>query len=94
MLTGVRDLSTARQITARGSLSGALIGGLLFGAGMIMTRGCASGLLVLSAIGNLRALFSGLIFAVAAQAALSGILAPLRETISSSWWVAARSERA
>lgn len=79
------DVSTARQIATRGSLSGALIGGLLFGAGMIMTRGCASRLLVLSANGNLRALLSGLIFAVTAQAALSGALAPLRLAIS-SWW--------
>ncbi|WP_066704085.1 YeeE/YedE family protein [Curvibacter delicatus] len=79
------DVSTSRQIASRGSLSGALIGGLLFGAGMIMTRGCASRLLVLSANGNLRALLSGLIFAVTAQAALSGSLAPLRNTIS-AWW--------
>ena len=79
------DVSTARQIATRGSLSGALVGGLLFGAGMIMTRGCASRLLVLSANGNLRALLSGLIFAVTAQAALSGSLEPLRTTIS-SWW--------
>ncbi len=79
------DVGTARQIASRGSLSGALIGGLLFGAGMIMTRGCASRLLVLSANGNLRALLSGLIFAVTAQAALSGSLAPLRNTIS-AWW--------
>lgn len=79
------DLSTARQIASRGSLSGALVGGLVFGAGMIMTRGCASRLLVLSANGNLRALLSGLIFAVTAQASLSGALSPLRGTIS-NWW--------
>lgn len=79
------DVSTARQLAARGSLSGALVGGLLFGAGMIMTRGCASRLLILSANGNLRALLSGLIFAVTAQAALSGSLAPWRNVIS-SWW--------
>ena len=79
------DVSTARQLAARGSLSGALIGGLMFGAGMIMTRGCASRLLILSANGNLRALLSGLIFAVTAQAALSGSLAPLRLHIS-AWW--------
>lgn len=79
------DLGTARQLASRGSISGALVGGLLFGAGMIMTRGCASRLLVLSATGNLRALLSGLVFAVTAQAALGGALAPLRETIS-SWW--------
>lgn len=85
ILTQSLDVSTARQIASVGSLSGALIGGLLFGAGMIMTRGCASRLLVLSANGNLRALLSGLIFAVTAQAALSGSLAPLRNTIS-TWW--------
>jgi len=80
------DTGTARQIAARGSLSGALIGGLVFGIGMVLTRGCASRLLVLSANGNLRALLSGLIFAVTAQSALSGALSPLRNTIS-SWWM-------
>lgn len=85
VLAHVLDTSATRQIAARGSLSGALVGGLLFGAGMIMTRGCASRLLVLSANGNLRALLSGLIFAVAAQAALGGMLSPMRETVS-AWW--------
>ena len=85
ILLGWLDVSSARQLANRGSLSGALVGGLLFGAGMIMTRGCASRLLVLSANGNLRALLSGLVFAVTAQAALAGALAPLRTEIS-SWW--------
>ena len=85
-LAGLLDTTSARQIAARGSLSGALLGGLLFGAGMVLTRGCASRLLVLSANGNLRALLSGLIFAVSAQSALSGALSPLRAEIS-SWWM-------
>ena len=84
-LWGGLDTSAARQIAARGSLSGALIGGLLFGIGMIMTRGCASRLLILSANGNLRALLSGLIFAVAAQSSLSGALMPLRIALSEMW---------
>ncbi|MBK6596208.1 MAG: YeeE/YedE family protein [Burkholderiales bacterium] len=87
------DVSTARQIASRGSVSGALVGGLMFGAGMIMTRGCASRLLVLSANGNLRALLSGLVFAVTAQAALSGALAPMRNTISAWWTVDGGSAR-
>ncbi|AXI48931.1 hypothetical protein C1J03_15030 [Sulfitobacter sp. SK012] len=33
------DVSEARQIAATGSLSGAIIGGLLFGSGMILARG-------------------------------------------------------
>ena len=87
------DVTSARQLASRGSLSGALTGGLLFGGGMIMTRGCASRLLVLSANGNLRALLSGLIFAVTAQSALSGALAPLRNSISAWWTVDGGSAR-
>jgi uncharacterized membrane protein YedE/YeeE len=86
VLSGFLDKGTARQISATGSLSGAMVGGVLFGLGMILTRGCASRLLVLSANGNLRALLSGLIFAVTAQASLAGALSPLRTEIS-SWWV-------
>lgn len=93
LLAGWADVSGSRQLAARGSLSGALVGGLLFGAGMILTRGCASRLLVLSATGNLRALLSGLIFAVTAQAALGGVLAPLRLEISSWWTVEGGSAR-
>jgi uncharacterized membrane protein YedE/YeeE len=79
------DAANARQIAARGSLSGAAIGGALFGVGMILARGCSSRLLVLAAQGNLRSLLSGLIFAVTAQAAWTGALSPLREAIS-AWW--------
>jgi uncharacterized protein len=79
------DAGNARQIASRGSLSGAAIGGALFGTGMILARGCSSRLLVLAAQGNLRSLLSGLIFAVTAQAAWTGALSPLRETIS-AWW--------
>ncbi len=85
ILMGWLDVKTARQMANTGSLSGALVGGVLFGVGMILTRGCASRLLVLSATGNLRALLSGLIFAVAAQASLGGALSPVRLSIS-GWW--------
>lgn len=82
---GLLNIGQARQLASTGSLSGALIGGLMFGAGMILARGCASRLLVLSANGNLRALLSGLVFAVAAQASLRGSLSPLREALA-GWW--------
>lgn len=75
----------ARQLASPQSLSGALLGGLMFGAGMVLARGCASRLLVLSATGNLRALLSGLVFAVVAQASLRGILKPAREWIAGLW---------
>lgn len=60
-----------------------LIGGLLFGAGMILTRGCVSRLTVLTGSGNLRALTVLLIFAVTAHATLKGVLAPLRTSLGS-----------
>ncbi len=81
------NVSEVRQIAARGSISGALIGGLLFGAGMILARGCASRLLVLSATGNLRALVTGLILTIVAQASLRGALSPLREKLAALWTV-------
>lgn len=87
VLTQQLDVSSARQIANRGSLSGSIIGGVLFGCGMVMTRGCASRLLVLSANGNLRALLSGLVFAAAAQASLGGVLVGPRMWLSSLWMI-------
>ncbi|WP_282157431.1 YeeE/YedE family protein [Shimia thalassica] len=55
-----------------------LLGGALFGAGMVLTRGCASRLTVLSGTGNLRALLVLFIFAFVAHATLKGLLSPLR----------------
>ena len=92
-LAGAFDAANARQIASRGSLSGAAIGGALFGIGMILARGCSSRLLVLAAQGNLRSLLSGLIFAVAAQASLTGALSPLRNAISGWWTVDGGSAR-
>lgn len=60
-----------------------VLGGLLFGAGMVLTRGCVSRLTVLLAGGNLRALSVLLIFAVVAHATLKGVLAPLRTSLGS-----------
>ncbi len=75
-------LAEARQLASPQSLTGAAIGGLIFGCGMVLARGCASRLLVLSATGNLRALLSGLVFAVVAQASLHGFLSPLRNSLA------------
>jgi uncharacterized membrane protein YedE/YeeE len=50
-------------------------------------------LLVLAANGNLRALLSGLVFAVTAQSALVGMLAPARLALSGLWTVEGGSAR-
>ncbi|PCD77808.1 YeeE/YedE family protein [Pseudothioclava arenosa] len=75
----------SRVMSVPGSWSGAIIGGLMFGAGMVMARGCSGRLLVLASTGNLRSVVSGLIFAVTAQMSLKGILAPYRDTLASLW---------
>lgn len=58
-------------------------GGLMFGAGMILTRGCVSRLTVLTGSGNLRAGLMLVVFAVVAHATLKGVLAPLRVALGS-----------
>lgn len=55
-----------------------IVGGLLFGAGMVLTRGCASRLTVLGGSGNLRALTVMVVFAIVAHATMKGLFAPLR----------------
>ena len=79
---GLLDPASIRQINAAGTLSGAIAGGAIFGLGMILARGCASRLLVLAGTGNLRALVTGLVLTVVAQASLRGVLAPPREALS------------
>ncbi|MFP7675321.1 YeeE/YedE family protein [Marivita sp. S0852] len=84
-MLGLIDTTEARMMAVPGSWSGAIIGGLLFGAGMVLARGCSGRLLVLAATGNLRSVVSGLIFAVVAQMSLTGWLAPIRDQIAMLW---------
>lgn len=82
---GFVDVAETRFFSTAQSLSGAIIGGLVFGIGMVLARGCVSRLLVLSASGNLRAVFSIAIIAVTGLATYSGVLVPLRDTIGGLW---------
>ncbi len=59
------------------------LGGIAFGAGMVLTRGCVSRLSILGATGNMRAVTVLIVFAVVAHATLKGILAPLRTALGS-----------
>lgn len=82
---GLFRADDARMMAITGSWSGALIGGLTFGAGMVLARGCSGRLLVLAATGNLRSVVSGLIFAVVAQMSVDGWLSPLRQWLAGLW---------
>lgn len=89
LVFGHLDVTETRFFSTAQSLSGALIGGALFGLGMVLARGCVSRLLVLSASGNLRALYSSVIIAIVGLATYSGVLVPLRDAVGGLWSTAA-----
>lgn len=90
-ILGVQGLSLAGFVSLEGHrwmssdlpLAALILGGLAFGAGMVLTRGCVSRLSVLAPSGNLRAATVLLVFAVVAHAMLKGVLAPLRTWVAS-----------
>ena len=78
---GYADVSGHRWLSSDLPILALVAGGLAFGAGMVLTRGCISRLTVLGASGNLRALTVLVLFAVTAHAMLKGVLAPLRTAL-------------
>lgn len=55
-----------------------VVGGVLFGIGAVLARGCITRLTVLTGGGNLRALVGLFVFALVAHMTLQGVLMPLR----------------
>ncbi|MEE4346200.1 MAG: YeeE/YedE thiosulfate transporter family protein, partial [Paracoccaceae bacterium] len=80
------DFADHRFMAADLPVLAIVAGGLLFGAGMVLTRGCVSRLTVLTGSGNLRAALVLVVFAVVAHATLKGVLAPVRTTLGSVTW--------
>ncbi len=81
---GALQFEGHRYLAADLPLGGLLLGGALFGVGMVLTRGCISRLTVLAASGNLRAGLVLLVFAATAYATLRGVLAPLATDFAAS----------
>jgi uncharacterized membrane protein YedE/YeeE len=78
---GLITLADHRFLSTDVPVLAILAGGLMFGAGMVLARGCAARLTVLAATGNLRAALVVLLLAVTAHATMKGILAPLPQTL-------------
>jgi uncharacterized membrane protein YedE/YeeE len=78
VLTGRLDISKAVVMPTSLFWGGALVGGLLFGVGMVLTGGCGTRMLVLAAGGNLRSAVVFFVFGFVAYATIRGILAPAR----------------
>lgn len=76
------EFSAHRSFAADVPVLALLVGGALFGAGMVLARGCAARLTVLSATGNLRALAVIILVAITAQATMRGVFSPLRVVLN------------
>jgi uncharacterized membrane protein YedE/YeeE len=78
VFAGRLDLSKAVVLPNTLFWGGALVGAAMFGVGMVLTGGCGTRLLVLSAGGNLRSVVAFIVFALVAYATVRGVLAPAR----------------
>ncbi|MBX3499674.1 MAG: YeeE/YedE family protein [Alphaproteobacteria bacterium] len=85
---GAVDLGKTIYLSGAVPLGGAVLGGLMFGSGMVLTGGCGARLLVLAAGGNLRALVALLVMGLVSYATLRGILAPPRQSFGAATGVA------
>jgi uncharacterized membrane protein YedE/YeeE len=78
VMAGMLDISKAVVLPNQLFWGGALLGGLLFGVGMVLAGGCGTRMLVLAAGGNLRSVVVFFVFGFVAYATIRGILAPMR----------------
>ena len=81
---GLISFEAHRFLAADLPVASVLLGGALFGTGMVLAGGCASRLTVLVGTGNLRALLVLVVFAVIALAAMKGALAPVRTALAAA----------
>jgi uncharacterized membrane protein YedE/YeeE len=81
---GIADLSKSMYLAPRLTWFSHLIGGFMFGFGMIFAGGCASRNLSRAGGGDLRALMTLIIIGLFAFMAIGGILGPLRSAIESA----------
>lgn len=79
------DLTQAQIVRPTFSVVGVLLGGALFGVGMVLANACGARSLVLLAGGNLRSLVTLVFLALGAQATLTGVLAPARQWLQGLW---------
>ena len=79
--TGIVDLSRSMYMAPVFNWSGNIIGGLMFGFGMVLAGGCASRNLVRAGGGDVRSVVILLVLGLFAYMSLGGILGPLRDAL-------------
>ena len=75
---GAVDLSLSMYLSARLNWAGSILGGLMFGFGMVFAGGCASRNLVRAGSGDARSLLVLVVIGSLAYMTIGGILGPLR----------------
>jgi uncharacterized protein len=79
---GVVDLSHSMYSSSQLDWFGNIVGGLLFGLGMVFAGGCASRNLVRAGGGDLRSLIVLIVVGIFAYMTIGGLLGPIRADIS------------
>ncbi len=78
---GVVELQRSMYLAPRINWAGSILGGLMFGFGMVFAGGCASRNLARIGGGDLRALVTLLVVGLAAYMAIGGIFGPARSAL-------------
>jgi len=78
-LAGHVDLAKSIYRTPNLGWAGAILGGSLFGFGMVLASGCGSRILVRAGAGNLKSLVAVIVVALSAILTLRGLVAVLRQ---------------
>lgn len=81
---GAVDLSLSMYLSARLNWAGSILGGVMFGFGMVFAGGCASRNLVRAGSGDVRSLLVLVLIGTLAYMTIGGILGPLRAALETA----------
>lgn len=84
---GIIDLSASIYTGPRLLWAATVVGGILFGFGMVLASGCPSKALIRTGGGNIRALLVLVVMGVVALMTLRGLLAEVRVALLDRWFV-------
>ena len=85
IVSGIFDLSASVYADPRVLWASTLVGGTLFGFGMVLASGCASKALIRTGSGNIKALVVLIVMGVVALMTLRGVLAEVRVALLDHW---------
>lgn len=85
--TGLVDATRTLAWSPRLAWASCIVGGLIFGYGMILADGCPQRSLVKAGSGSLRSAVVAVVAALAAVMTLRGVLAPARANLLDAWSV-------